>query len=163
MGAGPVSAVTDEAVRALRKKFYSASGTDSDKRWRDALEAAVPYLAPEVGWEAVTLEQVIIHLHEYQHGERQCVQGNCRRRATAAQLAPAVLALISGTSAVVAVSDDQVTVNPKVRFGKPAVNGVSVGAICEQYESGASVKEIARDYGLTTAAVDAALTYAAEA
>lgn len=56
----------------------------------DGCEASEPTV---VDREAMTLEQIIIHLHEYQHGEKQCVQGNCRRRDIAARLAPAVAAL----------------------------------------------------------------------
>ena len=53
----------------------------------------------------------------------------------------------------------EVTVNPNIRFGRAAVNGISVEAIVEQAESGASEEEIARDYGLTVEGVRAALDW----
>ena len=62
-------------------------------------------------------------------------------------------------SKVAAIASECVTVNPNIRFGRPAVNGISVEAICEQAESGMSEEEIASDYGLSLQAVRAALTY----
>lgn len=53
----------------------------------------------------------------------------------------------------------EVTVNPNIRFGRPAVNGISVDAIVEQAESGASEEEVARDFGLTVEGVRAALAW----
>ena len=57
------------------------------------------------------------------------------------------------------MAEERVTVNPNIRFGRPAVNGISVDAICEQHESGASIEEIARDYDLTIAGVASALVW----
>lgn|SRR5215472_2950940 len=41
-----------------------------------------------------------------------------------------------------------VRVNPLVRFGRPAVSGISTEAIAGELEAGASVQEVAEDFGL---------------
>ncbi|QBI52034.1 DUF433 domain-containing protein [Streptomonospora litoralis] len=52
-----------------------------------------------------------------------------------------------------------VLVSPTVRFGKPAVNGVSTEAIWEQAEADEEIADIADVYALTTADVRWALAY----
>lgn len=52
-----------------------------------------------------------------------------------------------------------VTVAPDVRFGRPAIKGVSTASLFEQSESGASLEELASDFGLSTADVRWALAY----
>jgi uncharacterized protein (DUF433 family) len=41
-----------------------------------------------------------------------------------------------------------VRVNPMVRFGKPSVGGISTGAIAGELDGGASLEEVAEDFGL---------------
>jgi len=52
-----------------------------------------------------------------------------------------------------------VTVQPDVRFGRPAVAGVSTSSIYEQSESGSSPDELASDFALTLSEVRWALAY----
>lgn len=52
-----------------------------------------------------------------------------------------------------------VTVSPDVRFGRPAIRGVSTASLFEQSESGASMGELATDYGLSEADIRWALAY----
>jgi uncharacterized protein (DUF433 family) len=56
-------------------------------------------------------------------------------------------------------SASPVRVNPLVRFGLPAVGGISTEAIAGELEGGASVEEVAEDFGLDVAAVRWALSY----
>ena len=56
-------------------------------------------------------------------------------------------------------SDSPVRINPLVRFGMPAVGGVSTEAIAGELEGGASVEEVAEDFGLDPAAVRWAHSY----
>lgn len=76
-----------------------------EERVREAFEAhpdmmggllAVYSLGYWAAQPAPTMDEAISALHNYQHGEKLCVQGNCRKRDTAARLAPAVLALLNG-------------------------------------------------------------------
>lgn len=55
--------------------------------------------------------------------------------------------------------DSPVTVAPDVRFGRPAIKGVSTASLFEQSESGASLEELAEDFGLTATDVHWALAY----
>ena len=55
--------------------------------------------------------------------------------------------------------DSPVTISPDVRFGRPAVNGVSTASLFEQAESGASPAELAFDFELTEAEVRWALAF----
>ena len=50
-------------------------------------------------------------------------------------------------------------VRPDVRFGRPAVAGVSTASIFDQSEDGASADEIADDFGISVAEVRWALSY----
>lgn len=52
-----------------------------------------------------------------------------------------------------------VSVSPTIRFGRPAVSGVSTETIWEQEQSGEDVHTIAKTYGLTEAEVYSALAY----
>ena len=52
-----------------------------------------------------------------------------------------------------------VLVRPDVRFGRPAVRGISTQAIYEYSEEGASRQEIADEFELTLADVRWALAY----
>jgi uncharacterized protein (DUF433 family) len=52
-----------------------------------------------------------------------------------------------------------VRMSPDVRFGKPAIRGVSTEVIWEQLESGAGVDEVARDFDLEPADVRWAYGY----
>ncbi len=52
-----------------------------------------------------------------------------------------------------------VRINPDVRFGRPAVGGVSTLAIFEEAEAGASHRELANDFDLTVRQVRWALAY----
>lgn len=56
-------------------------------------------------------------------------------------------------------SASPVRINPLVRFGLPAVGGVSTEAIAGELEGGASVEEVAEDFGLDPATVRWALSY----
>jgi uncharacterized protein (DUF433 family) len=55
--------------------------------------------------------------------------------------------------------DSPVRVNPLVRFGMPAVHGISTEAIAGELEGGASLDEIADDFGLDLDAVRWAQSY----
>lgn len=52
-----------------------------------------------------------------------------------------------------------VTVNPRIRFGRPSIGGITTHAIFEQSEGGASVDELADVYGLSKRDVRWALAY----
>lgn len=52
-----------------------------------------------------------------------------------------------------------VLVRPDIRFGRPAVNGVSTLTVYEYAEEGASRQEIAEDFGLSLADIRWALAY----
>lgn len=52
-----------------------------------------------------------------------------------------------------------VAVRPDVRFGRPAIAGVSTESIFESSEDGASAEEIAADFGLSVGKVRWALSY----
>lgn len=52
-----------------------------------------------------------------------------------------------------------VRINPLVRFGMPAVGGISTEAIAGELEGGASVEEVSSDFGLTPDAVRWAHSY----
>lgn len=52
-----------------------------------------------------------------------------------------------------------VTIRPDVRFGRPAVAGISTSSIFERSDEGASRDEIAEEYGLQVADVRWALAY----
>jgi len=70
----------------------------------------------------------------------------------------------AGTAAAYRPHDDArstVMVNPLVRFGKPAVGGISTAVIAEQSDSGATRDEIADDFGLPRQDVAWALAYEA--
>jgi uncharacterized protein (DUF433 family) len=56
-------------------------------------------------------------------------------------------------------ADSPVEVRPDVRFGRPAVAGVSTVSIFDQAEDGASADEIAADFGISVAEVRWALSY----
>ena len=57
-----------------------------------------------------------------------------------------------------------ITVDPKVRFGKPIVKGtrVDVATILGHLAAGDSIEELMEDYGLSRDQVLAAIGYAAE-
>lgn len=55
-----------------------------------------------------------------------------------------------------------VTIRPDVRFGRPAVTGISTESIFEQAEAGASAEELAEDFGLKVTEVRWALAYEEE-
>ncbi len=50
-------------------------------------------------------------------------------------------------------------INPLVRFGQPAVNGISTEAIAGELDAGASIEEVAEDFGLDLEAVRWAHSY----
>ena len=52
-----------------------------------------------------------------------------------------------------------VRINPLLRFGRPAVGGVSTEAIAGELDAGASTEEVAADFGLDLAAVRWAHSY----
>jgi uncharacterized protein (DUF433 family) len=52
-----------------------------------------------------------------------------------------------------------VRINPLVRFGRPAVNGISTEAIAGELDAGALVEEVAEDFGLQAEAVRWAHSY----
>jgi uncharacterized protein (DUF433 family) len=59
-------------------------------------------------------------------------------------------------------SDDpasQVRINPLLRFGRPAVGGISTEAIAGELDAGASAEEVAQDFGLDLDAVRWAHSY----
>ena len=52
-----------------------------------------------------------------------------------------------------------VRINPLVRFGQPAVGGVSTQAIAGELDAGATVEEVAEDFGLDAEAIRWAHSY----
>jgi uncharacterized protein (DUF433 family) len=52
-----------------------------------------------------------------------------------------------------------VRINPEVRFGRPAIKGISTDVIWEQEDAGEDVQDLAETYGLTVADVHWALSY----
>lgn len=52
-----------------------------------------------------------------------------------------------------------VLISPEIRFGRPAVAGISTEVLWEQVDAGASVQEVAEDYGLTVRDVRWAVSY----
>ena len=52
-----------------------------------------------------------------------------------------------------------VRLNPLVRFGKPAVGGISTEAIAGELDGGASLEEVAEDFGLDIDVVRWAQSY----
>ena len=56
----------------------------------------------------------------------------------------------------------KISVDPRVRFGKPVITGtrVPVHLIVDKIAAGASPAEICREYGLKSAEIKAALNYA---
>ena len=52
-----------------------------------------------------------------------------------------------------------VRINPLIRFGQPAVGGISTEAIAGELEGGASIEEVAEDFGLDVDAVRWAHSY----
>jgi uncharacterized protein (DUF433 family) len=52
-----------------------------------------------------------------------------------------------------------IRIAPDVRFGRPAVDGISTAVLWEQAEAGETVEELARTYELTSRDVRWALTY----
>lgn len=52
-----------------------------------------------------------------------------------------------------------VRIQPDVRFGRPAVKGISTEVLWEQVEAGAEVREVADDFGLTVPDVRWAVSY----
>ena len=56
-------------------------------------------------------------------------------------------------------AESPVTIRPDVRFGRPAITGVSTESIFEASEDGAAASEIAEDFGLTVPEVRWALAY----
>lgn len=59
---------------------------------------------------------------------------------------------------------NKITVDPKVRFGKPVIEGtrVPVDLIVGKIAGGMIIEEITKEYSLTREQVQAALKYAAE-
>lgn len=55
--------------------------------------------------------------------------------------------------------DSLVRINPLVRFGQPAVGGVSTNAIAGELDAGASFDEVAEDFNLGVHAVQSAYAY----
>jgi uncharacterized protein (DUF433 family) len=55
--------------------------------------------------------------------------------------------------------DSPVSVRPDVRFGRPAVAGVSTSSVYEQSEAGATPEEIAEDFAMSLSDVRWALAY----
>jgi len=52
-----------------------------------------------------------------------------------------------------------IRINPLVRFGRPAVGGISTEAIAGELDAGASIDEVAQDFGLDLGAVRWAHSY----
>lgn len=52
-----------------------------------------------------------------------------------------------------------VRVDPRVRFGAPAVRGISTSALADQVEAGSTISEVADDYGLPPIEVRWAVAY----
>jgi uncharacterized protein (DUF433 family) len=55
--------------------------------------------------------------------------------------------------------ESPVRISPDIRFGRPAIRGISTEAIWEQVDEGEEVQDIAQVYGLTVAEVRWALAY----
>jgi uncharacterized protein (DUF433 family) len=55
--------------------------------------------------------------------------------------------------------DSPVRIDPRVRFGRPAVGGISTEAISDELDSGASAEEVAEDFNLGLDAVRWAHSY----
>ena len=53
----------------------------------------------------------------------------------------------------------RVRIRPDVRFGRPSVGGISTEALWEQVDAGATVAEVAEDFGITVADVRWAVSY----
>jgi len=59
-------------------------------------------------------------------------------------------------------SDDPgspVRINPRIRFGAPAIRGTSTAALADQVEAGSSIEDVANDFDLTPAEVQWAVAY----
>ena len=58
----------------------------------------------------------------------------------------------------------RITVDPAVRFGKPVIQGtrVPVDLVVAKLAGGMTAKAIAKEYGITLEAIQAALSYAAK-
>jgi uncharacterized protein (DUF433 family) len=56
-------------------------------------------------------------------------------------------------------SASSVRINPLVRFGMPAVGGISTEAIAGELDGGASIEEVAEDFGLSPDGVRWAHSY----
>ncbi|MER7251803.1 DUF433 domain-containing protein, partial [Kribbella sp. NPDC000426] len=56
-------------------------------------------------------------------------------------------------------ADSPVEIRPDVRFGRPAVAGISTVSIFDEADEGASADEIAADYGISVSEVRWALSY----
>jgi uncharacterized protein (DUF433 family)/transposase len=57
--------------------------------------------------------------------------------------------------------ESPVRVRPDVRFGRPAIHGISTEVLWEQVEDGAEIAEVAEDYGLSVSDVRWAVSYEA--
>jgi uncharacterized protein (DUF433 family) len=55
--------------------------------------------------------------------------------------------------------ESTVRIRPGVRFGRPAVSGISTDVLWEQVEAGTGVDEVAEDYGLTVRDIRWAVSY----
>lgn len=53
-------------------------------------------------------------------------------------------------------------IDPEIAFGKPIIvkHGVRVATVAERYEGGEQLETLARDYGIPTEEIEAAITYA---
>jgi uncharacterized protein (DUF433 family) len=58
----------------------------------------------------------------------------------------------------------RITVDPRVRFGKPTIKGtrVPVAVILDELAAGTAMEDITREYGVTLQDIRAVLRYAAE-
>lgn len=58
----------------------------------------------------------------------------------------------------------RITVDPRVRFGKPVIKGtrVPVAVILDELAAGTTMEDIIREYGVTLEDIRAVLRYAAE-
>jgi len=52
-----------------------------------------------------------------------------------------------------------VLIRPDIRFGRPAVSGISTDVLFEQVDSGASITEVAEDFGISVSDVRWAVSY----
>ena len=55
--------------------------------------------------------------------------------------------------------ESPVRINPRVRFGMPAIGGISTEAVAGELDGGASVEEVAADFGLDVESVRWAHSY----